>query len=306
MGAFFKPGNFPCPIYCQTRDKTDEHNTRGREFMEALWRDCAAFLDPNALQRATQSMHTVFWELYLAHTLSSSGLSLQPQARTKQNQKGPDLFAANPDVWIEAIMPGIGTGPDAMEYRPMGVVYDTPVDTFILRLRCAFETKADVMTEYMKAGPVQPGQATVIAISSAMLPTAMSEGPIPRIVKAILGVGNFVVDIDRRTGQIVSHSVEHRDEVEKKSGTVIITAPFLDQAYSHISAVVYSASNWVNHPEKPGVDFTVIHNEYANIKLPRGWLQVGDEYWREGNKLHSAIHSPPRIADPDTQPASAQ
>jgi len=98
---FFKPGDFPCHIYCRTRDKTDEYNTRGREFIEALWRECAAYLDPDTLQRATLSMPTVFWELYLAHTLNSSGISVQRQARTRQNQKGPDLFAANPDVWIE-------------------------------------------------------------------------------------------------------------------------------------------------------------------------------------------------------------
>ncbi len=68
--------------------------------MEALWHDCAAFVDPDTLQRATLSMPAVFWELYLAHALKSSGISLQPQARTKRNQEGPDLFAANPDVWI--------------------------------------------------------------------------------------------------------------------------------------------------------------------------------------------------------------
>jgi hypothetical protein len=287
---FFKPGNFPCPIYCRTRDKTDEHNTLGREFMEAMWRDSGVFLDADALQRATLCMPAVFWELYLAHTLKSCGISLQPQARTKKNQKGPDLFAANPDVWIEAVMPGPGTGPDAMEYPPMGVAYDTPVDSFILRLRQAFETKADVMTKYVNEGPIRSGQATVIAISSALLPTAIGEGPVPRILKAVLGVGNLVVGIDRRTRQVVSHSVEHRDEVEKKSGAIIKTAPFLDTAYSHISAVVYSASDWVNHPRKPAADFTVIHNENANVKLPHGWLRSGDEYWRENDELHSAKH----------------
>ncbi len=296
METFFKPGNFTCPIYCRTRDKTDEYNTRGREFMEALWRDCAAFLDPDALQRATQSMPMVFWELYLAYTLNTSGISLQPQARTKQNQKGPDLFAANPDVWIEAIMPGLGTGPDAMEYPPVSAAYDTPVGSFILRLRGALWTKARVTTEYMKAGLIQTGQATVIAISGAMLPTAIGESPVPRILKALLGVGDLVLHLDPRTGQTVSHSVEHRDEVERGGRPAVRTDPFLDPAYSHISAVVYSPCDWVTHPEKPGPDFTVIHNENAGIKLPRGWLQVGDEFWREGNELHSATHSPPRPA----------
>jgi len=169
----------------------------------------------------------------------------------------------------------------------MGVVYDAPVDSFVLRLRHAFETKAHVMASYMREGLVQPGQAEVIAISSALLPNAIGEGPVPRVLRAILGVGNLVLDVDRSTREILGRSVEHRDQVEKRSGTVIRTAPFLDGTYSHISAVVYTASDWVNHPERPGVDFTVIHNENANVKLPHGWLGVGEEYWREADELHS-------------------
>jgi len=237
-------------------------------------------------------MPAVFWELYLAHVLRASGVRLQAQARTVRNKKGPDLLATSPDVWIEAILPGPGTGPDRMEYPPMGIAYDVPVVPFILRLRNAFETKANAMREYIKAGLVQRGHATVIAISGAILPTALGEGPIPRILQAILGVGNLVLDVERRTGRTVDHSVEHRDAVEKQSGAEVGTYPFRDSANSHISAVIYSASCWVNHPGRPGVEFAVIHNEYADVRLPHGWLSVGDEYWREGDVLRSAAHSP--------------
>ena len=300
VDSFFRPGDFACAIYCRTRDKMDRHNTKGREFMEAIWQECGGFLDPDTPKRATLSMPAVFWELYLAHVLKSAGISLQPQARSKKNQKGPDLFADKPDVWIEAVLPELGTGPDAMEYPPMGIASDVPVRSFILRLRSAFETKARIMAEYARTGLVKSGQAQVIAISGALLPTAIGEGPVPRILQAILGVGNLVLDIAQRTGEIVGHSVEHRDEVQKKSGAAINTAPFLDHAYSHISAVIYSASCWVNHPPVPGPDFTVIHNDIADVKLPHGWLPIGDEYWREGDKLHSERHSTPVDAGPDT------
>ena len=268
--------------------------------MEAIWQECGGFLDPDTPKRATLSMPAVFWELYLAHALKSAGISLQTQARTKKNQKGPDLFADKPDVWIEAVLPELGTGPDAMEYPPMGIAYDVPVKSFILRLRGAFEAKARIMADYRATGSVQPVQAQVIAISGAVLPTAIGEGPVPRILQAILGVGNLVLDVSQRTGEIVGHSVEHRDEVQEKSGAAINTAPFLDHAYSHISAVIYSASCRVNHPPVPGPDFTVIHNDNADVKLPHGWLPIGDEYWREGDKLHSERHSTPVDADPDT------
>jgi hypothetical protein len=301
MERFFKPGDFPCAIYCRTRDKTDKYNTRGRDFMEAMWLDCASLLDPDILQRATLYMPPVFWELYLAHTLKRAGICLQPQPRTKVNKKGPDLFAANPDVWIEAVIAGMGTGPDAMEYPPMGVVYDAPVKSFVLRLRNAIETKAVVMAKYIREGLIRPDQATVIGVSGAILPNAIGEGPVPRILQAVLGVGNPVVNIARRTGQIVSHEVEHRDEVAKRSGTMIKTDPFLDPAYSHISAIIYSASCWVNHPTPSGSDLTVIHNENANVKLHHGWLPIGDEYWRGNDQLHSAKHSARKAADPDSQ-----
>jgi hypothetical protein len=89
------------------------------------------------------------------------------------------------------------------------------------------------MAEYSATGSVQPGQAQVIAISRAVLPTAIGEGPVPRLLQGILGVGNLVLEVSQRTGEIVGHSVEHRDEVQKKGGAAINTAPFLDHAYSH-------------------------------------------------------------------------
>ena len=62
----------------------------------------------------------------------------------------------------------------------------------------------------------------------------------------------------------------------------------------------------MTHPEMPGPDFTVIHNDRADVKLPHGWLPVGYEYWREGDKLHWERHSPwlIRTLTPRSKPAS--
>jgi len=302
MPKFFKFGDAQCEIYRRTRDGTDEHNASGREFIEALWQDYGMFLDRDALKRAGQSMPTVFWELYLANALKCSGVSLRQQRdRTKKNQKGPDLFAANPDVWIEAVMPGPGTGPDAVPYPPRIGGYDVPVDTFILRLRSSFEDKARKMTGYIDGRLIQPGQATVIAISGALLPSAIGEGPgpvpVPRVVQAFVGVGNLVLDVDPKTRETVSRSVAHHDEIRKTSGGPVATDPFIGHAYSHISAVAYSASDWATDPERPGTEFVLIHNDNATVRLPRGWLSAGVEYWRENSELRWTTRSlpPPTI-----------
>jgi hypothetical protein len=291
MDSFFRPGNFTCPTYCLTRDRMDEDNIRARAFLENLFRDYAVFLDPDILQRATQDMPTVFCELYVACALHGSGVPLQQLQRTKQNKKSPDLFSVNPDVWIEAVMPKMGSGPDAMKLQELGVASGVPVDPFILRLRTAFGDKARAMTEYANAMIVRPDQAAVIAIGGCMLGSGIGECIPPRIVRALLGVGSPVLHLDLATLTTIDHTIEHRDEVIKKLGSPVKTDPFLDPAYAHISAVIYSASNWVTHSEKPGRDFTIIYNENANVPLPRGWMQAGEEYWREGNELRSARHS---------------
>jgi hypothetical protein len=288
---FFRSGDFPCEYYCRTRDKTDTHNIKGRQHLESLWKSYGNFLDPDVRERATLDMPAAFWELYLTGTLKRLGIDLQQQSRTKQNKKGPDLFAINPEVWIEAVMPGVGTGPDAVEDSALGVASDTPVATFILRLRSAFEAKAKIIAGYIDDGLIKSGQGTVIAISGAMLPTAFSDSLPPRVVRALLGVGNIVLDLNTESGKIVGQSLEHRDQVTKKSGAAVTTFPFDNPAYRHISAVAYSCSNWVTYSEKAGVDFTVIHNENADVKLRRGWLNAGHEYWRENDQLQSTDHN---------------
>jgi hypothetical protein len=185
----------------------------------------------------------------------------------------------------------MGTGPDAMEYPPLGIAYDTPVLPFILRLRNAIEAKAKVFAKYITDGLIKPDQATVIAVSGALLPTAIGEALVPRIVQATLGIGNPVLNIVPRTGEIVDRSVEDRREIQKHSGAAVSTDVFLNESYAHVSAILYSASCWVNHPEAPGCDFTLIHNDKANVPLPQGWFPIGDEYWRRGSQIGIEFNS---------------
>ncbi len=96
-----------------------------------------------------------------------------------------------------------------------------------------------------------------------------------------------MLHLDRNSGAIVDRSLEHREEIQKRNGEPVRIDPFLDPAYAHISGVLYSSSDGVNRAKQPSDNFTVIYNENADVKLPRGWLHAGEEYWREGNQLHS-------------------
>lgn len=126
--SFFQTGAASCVYYVRTRDSHEDPHPRGREFLERWWNESSPFVDLDVLNRARQDLPSVFWELYLAHALRRQGISLVTQARTKKNQRGPDLRAESPDVWIEAVAPNCGTGEDALKAPPLMQAYDIPVD----------------------------------------------------------------------------------------------------------------------------------------------------------------------------------
>jgi hypothetical protein len=112
----------------------------------------------------------------------------------------------------------------------------------------------------------------------------VTEQPIPRIVRAALGIRNLNLEIEKNRSPAsgragVGYSLEHRNEVRKRNDTPVGTDIFLTSAYSHVSALIYSPADWVNTPFEPGAEFVVVHNENATTRLPHGWLSAGDEYW---------------------------
>jgi hypothetical protein len=97
-----------------------------------------------------------------------------PRATARQlgfkNNKGPDLFAYGPDVWLEAVAVREGTGPDALPKPEIGNAYDYDPDPLVLRLRSVIKDKSMKLTNYIRDGVIDPGQASGIAISGLILP----------------------------------------------------------------------------------------------------------------------------------------
>ena len=131
-----------------------------------------------------------------------------------------------------------------------------------------------------------------MAVSGGRLPFRFNEGPVPSIVRALLGIGSPILEINRRVRQIVGRSVEHRDFVRKKSGSLVDTDPFLRETSAHISAVLYSSADCVNHPKRAGDDFILVHNPKAAVPIGYRWLPVGNEYW-----IDEASATPARESD---------
>jgi hypothetical protein len=285
---FFQTSVATDPIYERMRDRPGSHEIEGRRFIDLLWEDSAPFLDVDLAERApANGLVPSFWEMYLAHALKTNGMNLVPRSRRVPKHKGPDLFAETPDVWVEAVAATPGTGPDSLTWGSCR----TPIDRFVLRLRTAIQYKAMQLKKHVNLGYIKPGQSTVIAVSGAMLPYRYGELPVPFIVRAVLGVGHIVLAFDRATMKPTDRGVEYCDEVKKVRGKEVKTDLFVNDEYSHVSAVLYSPSCWVDHPNTPGSEFVVVHNTRATSPLPDGWFPAGDEYWLETSDLRHTRHA---------------
>jgi hypothetical protein len=289
---FFQASIPTDPIYRRVRDCPVSYEAKGREFIEEIWRDSARYLDPDLAERApSNGLVSAFWEMYLTHALKTYGVALVPRNKRNPKLRGPDLFAESPDVWLEAVAATPGDGPDTLQWGEPFKCNNVPVDKFVLRLRTAIEGKSAQLKRHIGKGYIKASHLTVIAVSGAMLPYRIEGQPIPNIVRAVLGVGDLILEFERATMKSVGRSAEYRDQVKKANKAPVRTDLFLSDDYHHVSAVLYSPSCWVMHPETPGAEFTLIHNPRATNRLPEGWLQLGDEYWLDGADLRHVRHA---------------
>jgi hypothetical protein len=269
-------------LYADIVKAPNRYLRKARRLTEHMWTSCGQLVDADAQVRAwADDFYPVWWELYLAYSLSKSGISLVPTKEHPQDQgKGrPDLFAIGPRVWIEAVMPQVGAGADALIEPMSQTVFDIPADRFVLRLANALSEKFGKVLQYIEQGTIPISDATVVAISGGRLPFRFQEYPIPNIVRALCGVGFLGMEVDVQSLRRLETHIEFRDHVDKISKSPVSTDLFLREESAHISAVLYSSADCVNYPRKPGLEFVLVHNPNARVPLPSGWLPMGEQYW---------------------------
>jgi hypothetical protein len=268
----------------------NRYDRKARRFTNRMWDSCGHLIDADAPERARKDdFYSVWWELYIAYALSRAGISFVPRKeRPRVAGKGrPDLLAQNPRVWIEAVMPNAGVGPDALTEPIGGGVYTVPLDAITLRLITAIRSKATVIQGYIEEGTISSDDPTVIAVSGGRLPISfrLNGYPVPDPVRALFGVRHLTLEFDRETRERIGTSVEACGQVTKKSNSPVATDFFLQHQSAHVSAVLYSVSDCVNYQRVPGSDFILVHNPNARVPLAKNWLPVGRQYSVEGEQL---------------------
>jgi hypothetical protein len=132
---------------------------------------------------------------------------------------------------------------------------------------------------------VKLGEACVVALNGALIPSVRQELPMPRIVSAVFPFGMPAARIDTHSGEIIESFHLYQPEVRKVGGTPVSTNSFQSNENAAVSAVIYSSADAFNHPQRPGMDFVLVHNSNCTDDLSRGFIKRGREYWEEGGQL---------------------
>lgn len=258
-----------------------------RKFIEELWQKYEPYADSNFQTEITISFHNRFWEMYLACSLIDQGIELLP----RNKRKGPDICMKIQEriAWIEAVAPKGGAGPDALQ-KPIlevGKVHfsSVPEEKIILRYQSSILEKFNKYQGYIEDETVKRNDAYVIAVNGKRIPYSNLEDDIPNIIKSVLPFRDLNVIIDWESNKIVGEEYSYRPEVKKESGASVSTRVFLDPVFSGISGILFSNSDFLNHPPKIGKEFVFVHNPLASNPLPKGWLSVGREYEIKDNRL---------------------
>ena len=242
-------------------------------------------------------------------------MKIEPREKRKERwgstDQGPDFRILAPyNFWLEAIAAGPGDGEDAVPEAEFGVVRDVPDDKVTLRLLQAIRDKAKQRLDFIQKGWIDRTDCYVVAVNIGKI-HRVSDLYLPRIVRAVFGVGFPEASIDTNSGTLSDWRYQHQTQVLKKSSAPVSTRIFLDPEQSDhpddvgcegLSAVLSSEMEpfkscdpWFNHNKYIdksviGDDYCIVHNLRATNPLPHGFLKCGREYWlNEAKDLESNL-----------------
>jgi len=271
---------------------------QARELVESLWRKTAPYLEQGIPNRLRFEFHACFWEMYLTEVLLDQKLPvIATEKRRHRARKGPDIQVGSVEAWFEAIAATAGEGTDAVPGYSFEDVAPVPHEAFKLRLTAAIQEKLRKHQRYLRKGLVNGSEPFVIAVNGGAVPHVYQESFPPRIVCVLFPFGPEAIRFDLRTNTFGDSYFTYQGEVKKKSGASIPTTFFEQEESRGISAVVYSSAEAFNCGGVPGCDLILVHNPLALAPLPRGFLGVGHEWWRGGDRLVRHAHNAPAVAE---------
>src|SRR3989344_1384479 len=269
-----------------------------KRWLEKNWRERKRFITKKEQENFRsdirfQKFHQRIWELYVSASLLHHELNL-----SKTNDKGPDFLLKHDgkNVWIEAVAPTQGSGPNKVETTedilanvPEGVlvsrggsIYDF-VRPKILRITQGFVGKASNLKQYSSDNI---SDCIVIAINGGLFEGDMLTEQL--VLGAVFGRGNSVYAKKRGKDKFQRGYYEFVPSFSKGDAPIDASL-FLRDEYKHISAVIYCGKriyeSYRDYSRKPGDDFVFVYNPKALNPLDSNLFKFGVHYFWENYSI---------------------
>lgn len=279
--AFFLPGEATDPAYVNVRDEVDLNDAKA--YTEALWTKYRHLADPNFLTDAKNHFLQRFWEMYVACSLIHHGFDLH-----RVGSEGPEFYFLHEgrQIWVEAIAPGPGNGPDRVPEIDYGEMHLVPTEKILLRFTSALREKNRQYHAAIKKGILQQGDSVLLAVNCRGIPYAPNGAEMPYIVKAFLPFGALAFTIGTQTDKVLESFNQFRPEVRKENSSPVATTSFLSPEFASFVAVLHSAVDCANYPDKLGGDFMVLHNPSSTHPLSTSVFSWCRQYQFSDQTLH--------------------
>ena|ERR1019366_2004210 len=236
-----------------------------------------------------QDFHGRSWELFLLTVIIDAGLTVEPTG-----EAGPDICVRLPSgrrLWIEAVVPRPGTGPNAVPQRgPNFGGGSLPRDsTVILRYTQALREKLRQLNAHKAAGIVAPDDAYLIALSQGgILDSDLQDDELPLIARAVLGIGQTTYNFVPYSDQPGWIEVPRREHVATASGSPVSTTFLLEAETEFVSGIIFARQAVYNLRWSAAESLGLLHRPRARVPLPHGVIPTRCEMWvdEEGTLLH--------------------
>jgi type I restriction enzyme S subunit len=169
----------------------------------------------------------------------------------------------------------------------LGVATRVPDQEIVLRYRSAISEKFDNKYQrYLTTGAVSSSDPYLIAINSCKIDADIAPSDPPRILQAVLPLGDRQITLDKVTMAVIHISFEYRPVIARSGGAEVSTDLFFDDAYANLSGIIFSRAGVGELPKDLGGDFILVHNPKAENPVPPRFFKLGREYTiqRDGDR----------------------
>lgn len=273
--SFFLSGEATDRTYVNVRDSDTPKMVEAKAFVETLWPIYRPLADSHFQSDARNHFLQRFWEMYVACALMERGLKLQ-----KVGDDGLEFFFCYEGrrIWVEAIAPGPGQGPDRVPEIVYGEASMVPSEKVLLRFTSALNDKLKKVELDLKKGLLNKHDRVLLAINSRGIPHGPYGADMPFFLKAFLPFGNLTIELNPKTLKVIDTYHTYRPVLKKQNTAEVQTTTFLHPRSAPIVAVLHSAVDCVNRPDCLGGDFDILHNPSAAQQLPRDLLSWCIQY----------------------------